>query len=348
MQQSILLIGLFLSEKNKHKIYRTAADQLAELLHKNNYFIIKASTYVNKIPRFVHTIFSIIFNSSKYSVAIVPLYGGTFSLFWAEAATVFLKLFRKKIILIIHGGSIPTRMENDRKAKNYLRTIQKAHVVVCPSNYIIHHLQKHGVNAVLIENVLNLSEYSFHEKKLLRPTLFWMRTFEDVYNPLMAVRVLAILQNTYPSAKMIMAGRDAGLLEETKQLAQKLNVIDKIVFPGYIDNTAKNNIAQEYDIYICTNSIDNAPVSTIEMMSLGLPVVSTNVGGIPFIVTNNKDGLLVNLNDDEGMVSKIALLIENINIAEKIIQEGLNTSKKYDEEIVIKKWNKIFKQLNFT
>jgi glycosyltransferase involved in cell wall biosynthesis len=348
MQQGILIIGLFLSERNKHKIYRTAADQLAELLRKNNFNIFLSSVHISKILRFVHTVFSILFKSNKYKLAIVPLYGGTFSLFWAEAATFLLKAINKKVILIIHGGSIPARMQNNFKAQNYLRTIKRADSVICPSNYIITHLQKHQVKAQLIENVLNLSDYAYHKKETINPTLFWMRTFEDVYNPLMAVRVFALLHKKYATAKMIMAGRDAGLLQQTIQLATDLNVISYIEFPGYINNETKNKLAAEYDIYICTNNVDNAPVSMIEMMSLGLPIVSTNVGGIPFLVTNNSDGLLVNMNDDEAMLSKIEMLIEDSYFANQLISQGLKTAKNYGEKEVIIKWEKMFKQLNIS
>lgn len=348
MPTRILIIGLFLSEKNKHKIYRTAADQLSELLRKNNFKILQSSVYINKISRFVHTVFSIIGKHHKYTLAIVPLYGGTFSLFWAEVATGLLKLINKKTILIIHGGSIPSRMEKKFKAQNYLRTIKRADIVVCPSNYIITHLQKHQVKAQLIENVLNLSDYAYHKKETINPTLFWMRTFEDVYNPLMAVRVFALLHKKYATAKMIMAGRDAGLLQQTIQLATDLNVISYIEFPGYINNETKNKLAAEYDIYICTNNVDNAPVSMIEMMSLGLPIVSTNVGGIPFLVTNNSDGLLVNMNDDEAMLSKIEMLIEDSYFANQLISQGLKTAKNYGEKEVIIKWEKMFKQLNIS
>jgi glycosyltransferase involved in cell wall biosynthesis len=345
MKNKILIVGLFLSEKNKHKIYRTAADQLAELLEKNNYPVIKTSTQVGKAARFTNTLFTILTKANQYSIAIVPLYGGTASLFWAESATWLLKLFGKKTILIIHGGSIPKRMET--QANNYLRTIKKADVVVCPSNFIIQSLKKHNVESIMIENVLNLSEYHFHHKQSFRPNLFWMRTFEDVYNPLMAVRVVSILKKKYPQAKLLMAGRDAGMLQQTIQLTQQLNLTESISLPGYIDNKMKNKIAEEYDIHICTNIIDNAPVSMIEMMSLGLPIVSTNAGGIPYLITNNVDGLLVDVNDDNAMTEKISLLIDDKIKAQQLVENGLQTSKKYDEPVVLEKWKEIFEQLNY-
>ena len=345
MKKRILIVGLFLSEKNKNNIYRTAADQLAELLSKYDYSVVKVSTHVNKILRFLDTFFSIIFYSKKYSIGIVPLYGGTFSLFWAESTTVLLKLLGKKIILIIHGGSIPGRMKNDFKANNYLRTIKRVDVVVCPSNYIIHALRKFNVDALLVENVLNLSEYEYHPKEKIRPHILWMRTFEEAYNPLMAIRVFAVLKKKYSNAKMIMAGRDNGLLESTKQLAYTINVIDSIEFPGYISNAMKNKIADDFDIYICTNKIDNAPVSVIEMMRLGLPVISVNSGGIPYLITNNYDGLLVEADDENEMVEKIIEVINDSNTALKLVKNGLNTCERYGEKPVLEKWKNIFEHI---
>ena len=342
MKKSILIIGIFLTEQNKNKIYRTAADQLAELLEKNQYSIIKVSTHVGKILRFLDTLFSIIKKRKEYTIAIVPLYGGTFSLFWAESATVLLRLLGKKIILIIHGGSIPSRMENIVKAKNYLRTIKRADTVVCPSDYIIHTLRKFDIEAVLIENVLNLSEYHFHPKDKFRPHIFWMRTFEDAYNPLMAVRFFAQLKKKFPEAKMIMAGRDMGLMNETKKLATILGIIDNITFPGYLSNKQKNEIAEEYDFYICTNKIDNAPVSMIEMMCLGLPIVSVSSGGIPYLITNDYDGLLVEAYNENEMVERISLIIKDSTIGLKLVKNGLNTCKRYGEKPVLEKWNNIF------
>lgn len=338
--KKILVVGLFLSEQNKNKIYRTAADQLAELLSKYQYPVIKVSCRVNKFFRLADTLLTILLKSNQYTVAIVPLYGGTASLFWAESATVLLKLLGKKTILIIHGGSIPGRMKT--KPSAYLRTIKRVNTAVCPSGFIIETLKQYHVKAVLIENVLNLKQYHFHPKEKFRPYLFWMRTFEDAYNPLMAVRVLALLKKKYPTAKMVMAGRDTGMLPVVKRFAGDLFVLDSIGFPGYVSDAEKNRIADEYDIHICTNKIDNAPVSVIEMMGLGLPIVSVNSGGIPYLVTDNVDGLLVNPDDDEQMVEKIITIIEDNQKGKRLVENSQKTILKYDEEVIIKKWKSLF------
>lgn len=343
--KKILIIGLFLSEKNKKIIQRSAADQLAELLIKHHYPVIKTSVYVGKFFRFADTVFTVIKSFNQYSVAIVPLYGGAASLFWASGTTLLLKLLGKNIIIVIHGGSIPQRLQTN-EAGGYLKTIKMADVVVCPSGFMMQALNNHGIESVLIENVLNLNDYTFHPKEKFRPNILWMRAFEDVYNPLMAVKLMAALKELYPTAKMLMAGYDRGMYQQTIELAEELKVLDSIEFPGYISNHAKNDYADEYDFYICTNLIDNAPVTLIEMMAMGLPVITVDSGGISFLVENNYNGKLVKYNDVDAMLHEIKNMIENPEDGIRTVVNAREYAKQYDESEVIKKWQHLFNSLN--
>ncbi len=340
---TIFIVGLFLSEKNKGKIMRTAADQLAELLCKYGYDVITTSSVLNKIARLIDTLFSIIRHSRKYKIAIVPLYGTFGSYVWETSATILLKLLGKKVIMVVHGGSIPERMK--QQASRYLIPLKKADIVACPSNFILTALREHQVESRLIENVINLQDYHFQQKKSFRPKLLWMRTIEDIYNPEMAVRVASILAKKYPDFRLVMAGYDRGALAMTKALATTLGVMDKIEFPGYITNEQKNQFAKELDFYICTNKIDNAPVSLIEMMALGMPVITVNSGGIPFLITDGYNGRMVNLDDDQAMANAIIDIIEDPMQGITITTNGLAFAHRFDETAVIEKWRTAFAEL---
>ena len=323
---------------------RTAADQLAELLQHNNLQTITVSDQLGKIGRFTDTVGTIINRRKEYEIAIVPLYGGMMSYIWEAVSTVLLKLLGKKVILIIHGGSIPERMK--QSPAKYLRSFKRADVIVCPSAFIQTVLSGYGVQSILIENVVQLKEYSFQNKTTFRPKLFWMRTLEDIYNPAMAVRVAGILSKKYPGFHMVMAGYDRGLLQELKELATDLQVQDKIEFPGYISQQQKSQYASTHDIYVCTNLIDNAPVTFVEMMALGLPVVSTNIGGIPYMVKDGFNGLLVAPNDDEAMAAAIDSIIQNNQKGIELAKNGYEFSKKFDAAPVMQKWLKVFEELS--
>jgi glycosyltransferase involved in cell wall biosynthesis len=124
-----------------------------------------------------------------------------------------------------------------------------------------------------------------------------------------------------------------------------LNVEHLVEFPGYINKEGKNKYASDLDIYICTNRIDNAPVSLIEMMALGLPVVSVNVGGIPDLITDEENGLLVDLDDDRAMADSISLIIEQPSIGKNLVANGLKCSRQFGEEPVLAKWKHVFNKL---
>jgi glycosyltransferase involved in cell wall biosynthesis len=173
-----------------------------------------------------------------------------------------------------------------------------------------------------------------------------MRTLHEIYNPEMAVRVTALLSKKYPDIKMVIAGREDGSLQKVTDLAAQLNVQHLIELPGYINKEAKNKYASDLDIYICTNRIDNAPVSLIEMMALGLPVVSVNVGGIPNLITDKENGLLVDLDDDIAMADSISLIVEQPLLGKKLVANGLKYCKQFDEEPVLQKWKLVFKDLD--
>ncbi len=341
--KKILVVGLFLSDKNKTKIARSAADQLATLLEGNDFPVIRTSTYAGRVKRLVDTLSTIFSQRKNYDIAIVPLYGGFKSYIWEETSTRLLKLLGKKIVLIIHGGYIPDRIK--KSPKKYITSISRADVVVCPSNFIISVLKNYGLKSLLIENVLHLNDYLFQEKKTFRPKLFWMRTFEDVYNPLMAVEVLAAFKKLYPEASMVMAGYDRGMFQQTVDLAKALNVYDSIDFPGYISRDQKNQYASDNDIYICTNMVDNAPITLVEMMMMGMPVITVDSGGIPFMVTHNYNGKMVKYNDVDAMVNEIDSLIKNPEEGVRIIKSARLYAHQYDALPVMEKWVRLFEQL---
>jgi glycosyltransferase involved in cell wall biosynthesis len=163
----------------------------------------------------------------------------------------------------------------------------------------------------------------------------------------MAVRVAAIIAKEYPEMHMVMAGYDRGSLAMVQQLAKDLGVADKIDFPGYINNQQKNEYAAELDIYICTNRVDNAPVTFIEMMALGLPIVSVNVGGIPFLLKEEVNGLMVDLDDDDAMAKRIISIINQPYLGRELASNARQFAKRFGEKPVLEKWKVVLKRLGY-
>ena len=75
-------------------------------------------------------------------------------------------------------------------------------------------------------------------------------------------------------------------------------------------------------VFINTTNFDNTPVSVIEAMALGIPVVSTNVGGLPFLIDNGTDGLLVQPRDANAMVEAIIKLKNDTDLMTELVNNA--------------------------
>ena len=115
-------------------------DRLAELFAKEGLNTIISSSSRSKISRVIDTFSTVVFKRKEYKIAIVPLFGTWPSFLWQEMMTRLLKIFKKKIILCIHGGSIPERV--DRGAKRFNKALQRASVLVAPSGYLSEYFGK--------------------------------------------------------------------------------------------------------------------------------------------------------------------------------------------------------------
>src|SRR5207247_1592596 len=144
-----------------------------------------------------------------------------------------------------------------------------------------------------IPNVVDLGAYPFRQRSLIRPRLFWMRAFHPIYNPEMALRTLAELRRAGSDATLVMAGPDMGHMRAVQRMVGQMNLSGAVRFTGALDLRGKVREASDADVFLNTNRVDNTPVSVVEACAMGLPVVATEVGGLPDLLRDGHDGLLV-------------------------------------------------------
>lgn len=214
---------------------------------------------------------------------------------------------------------------------------------VSPSLFLMEQFKAEGYeNVIHISNSIELENYPFLKREKAKPNLLWVRSFAQLYNPMMAVDVFARIKKKYPEATLCMVGPEKdGSLSTAKQKAAALNL--DIIFTGKLSKEDWKNKSKEYDIFINTTHFDNMPVSVLEAMALGLAVVSTDVGGIPFLLENEKDALLVPDNNVNEMVVAIERLIEDQDLFNKITISGRIKSEQFDWEVVKNKWMTVLK-----
>ena len=297
----------------------TQGEILSDRFSEAGYATIEASSHPNRYVRLADIAATIIKHRKEIDVLVLNTYSGP-SFVVEDLASRLGRLFGHRVVMVLRGGAMPefmTRFPRWTKA-----VLSRADAIIAPSEYLAKAVAPYGFRARVIPNVIDLSKYPYRRRERLQPKLFWMRAFHEVWNPLMAIRVLAQLRAHRPSATLVIAGQDKGLENESRRLAEELGVGDAVHFPGFLNMEAKAREGDAADIFISTNRIDNMPVSVVEACAMGLPVVSTEVGGMADLITNGENGLLVPDNDDQRMVESILALLDDPALAAKLSEQG--------------------------
>lgn len=330
----ILYIGNNLTKKTK---YTFTISLLSDLLKKEGYFITISSDKINKIYRLFDMCICLIKNRNKVDFILIDTYS-TSNFYYALITSQLSRMFNVKYIPILHGGNLPNRLlKNSFLCKLIFKNSYRN---IAPSNYLKKAFEDYGYITEFIPNIIEIEKYPYKDRKYLEPKLLWVRAFKEIYNPTMAVEVLSCLMKDYPKATLCMIGPFVDeTYKKTKDLAKALNLIDSVEFTGILTKEEWHKKAKEFDIFINTTNFDNTPVSVMESMALGLPVVSTNVGGIPYLIKDEIDGLLVPKSDVEGMTESIKSILnqEYPNITLKAREKVENFSWESNKE----KWLKI-------
>jgi glycosyltransferase involved in cell wall biosynthesis len=242
----------------------------------------------------------------------------------------------------LHGGNLPARLDTSPTVSKLIFNHSLKNVA--PSGYLVDAFQKrHFPNLVFIPNTIDLKDYPYANKRDCSvPKLLWVRSFTALYNPKMAVDVLKSLQNQYPTAELCMVGPDKdGSLEATRTYAKEQNV--EVTFTGRLSKKQWVALSENYNVFINTTNFDNTPVSVIEAMCLGLPVVTTNVGGIPFLLEHQKTALLVDADATTQMTEAITTLAQNPNLRNTLVENARTYAESFDWQQVKQKWAEVLR-----
>lgn len=307
----VLLVGNFLSA---HGGSRGVCEDLAGHLRTAGWRITTASAKELKLLRLPDMLATAIRTRRDYSVAQVDVFSGP-AFVWAEAVARTLHLLKKPFILTLHGGNLPTFAE--RWPRRIQCLLSSAAIVTAPSGYLEHEMRRFCPTIRIVPNPINIEACLFRERTKPSPSLVWLRSFHHIYNPVMAIKTLALLRQTVPRAILNMIGPDKhdGSFQRTQTETHALGLQNAVRFPGQIPKSDVPAALGQSDIFLNTTNFDNTPVSVIEAMACGLCVVSTNPGGVPYLIDHAKDGLLVNCDDAPAMTDAILQLLNNPGLA---------------------------------
>ena len=328
------------NQLSKHGFNKTTIETLGLQLEQVGFTVFYASNKKSFPLRLLDMMWSVINYRKQVSYLLIDTYS-TKAFWYAFLCSQLARFFNIKYIPILHGGDLPNRLKKNPMLCRVL--FSNAYKNVAPSGYLKQAFEKEGFkNVIHIPNTIEIEKYEFKLRTELTPNLLWVRAFASIYNPKMAVKVLQQLQEQYPSATLTMVGPDKdGSLQTTKDFAKSLGIT--VNFSGQLTKEEWWELASKHDIFINTTHFDNTPVSVMEAMALGLPVISTNVGGIPFLLTNEQNALLVPDNDITAMTNAVLDLLENKPKNNLLITNARTFIEQMDWELVKQSWVSILK-----
>ena len=330
--KSLLYIGNKLSD---HGYTSTSIETLGTFLEGEGFQVYYASSKKNKVWRMFEMVFKTFKYAKKVDYVLIDTYS-TKNFWYAFIISQLCRVLNLKYLPKLHGGNLPSRIVRSKFFSNLI--FKNAYVNIAPSYYLFEAFKKSGyTNLKYIPNTIEIQIYTSSPKEFKSPKILWVRSFAKIYNPLMAIKVFMKIKNIFPDAKICMVGpRKDDSHAKTLKFAKKNNV--EVVFTGKLSKREWIELSKEYNLFINTTHFDNTPISVIEAMALGLPVVSTNVGGIPYLLEHNENALLVDDEDIDGMTNQINRLFTESNLAYNLSEKGKETVKNFDWEIVKKQW----------
>jgi len=340
-QKTILIVGNFLSAAG---YTRQVCEDLAERLQRAGWKVITTSHKPNRFARLVDMIATAWRRRYEYNVAQVDVFSGL-AFLWAEAVCWTLKRAGKPYILTLHGGNLPEFAH--RYPERVRRLLKSAAAVTTPSRYLLERMKEYRSDIHLIPNALDLSRYPFRLRRRAQPRLIWLRSFHSIYNPTLALQVLAKLVPEFPDAHLIMVGPDKGdgSFQATKKLAEELGLNGHISFPGGVPKASVPEWLDKGDIFINTTNIDNTPISVLEAMACGLCIVSTNVGGIPYLLESGVNALLTPTDAPDAMAAAVRRILKEPWLSEYLSQNAREKAREFDWEVILPRWETLFQEV---
>jgi len=297
--------------------------------------------YLRTIVTTIHYCLLLFFKIPKYD--IVHTFSASYYsyLFTAAPAILVARLFRKQSIINYRSGEAEDHLANWKLTAKPI--IRLATAIVTPSGYLVDVFEKFGLKAQAIYNIVELERFPYRERRELTPVFLVSRLLEPLYNVACVLRAFSLIQQKYPEAKLTVAA-DGWLRPQLEALARELKLRDT-KFVGFVPFDKMPELYNATDIYLTATEIDNMPSSITECMASGVPVVTTNAGGIPYIVTHEETCLMVPTNDHAAMAQAAFRLLEEPGLAVQIASKAREASKRFTSEGARTEWLSLYQEL---
>jgi glycosyltransferase involved in cell wall biosynthesis len=234
---------------------------------------------------------------------------------------------RRPVVVNYRGGEAAEFLSGS--ARVVAASLRRSAALIVPSGYLKAIFESYSMHAEIVPNIVDLDRFHPDDNKSsCAPHVVVARNLEPIYDNAAAIRCLALVRQKHPNARLTVAG--TGPEEEhLRALAVQLGLERAVEFAGRLDRDEMARLYRQCDVMLNPSTVDNMPNSVLEAMASGVPIVSTNVGGVPYIVQDDRTALLVPPGDDRSMADAVCRVIENPALAQRLRSQALGEVQQY-------------------
>ena len=336
---TVLLVGNFLSQ---HMGTTGIAEILRAKLDARGWDVMITSNHLFPVRRLGDMLWTTWRCRHDYHVANVDVFSGS-AFIWAEATGILLYKLDKPYTLTLRGGNLPEFAQ--KHASRVQRLLSCATAVVTPSRMLQEALSPLRDDIQYLPNALDLQRYPFRLRSEPAPNICWLRAFHEIYNPTSAVRALALLKEEFEYATLTMIGPDKGdgTLQAVEYLSEQLGISDSLHLIGAVPKAEVPQWLNKGDIFLNTTRYESFGVSVMEAAAVGLPIVTTNVGELPYLWDDGETALLVPPDDPLAIANALRRILTEPGLAGNLSRNARRKAEQYDWSEILSQWENMFR-----
>lgn len=251
-------------------------------------------------------------------------------------------------VIVNYRGGLAREFLRRRIARGLPRALRNAQEVVVPTPFLQEVFGRYGVRSRIIPNIVDLDVFQpAAELPQGAPHIVVTRNLEHIYGIDVAIRAVALLAREIPGLRLSVAGSGPERLA-LERLAAQMGIAHLIRFTGSLEQNTIAALYRAAHVSLNPSRADNAPNALLEAAACGVPIVTTSVGGVPYLVEHGKTAWLVRPDDPQAMAEGIAHVLRDAGLREALRSNGLALARSCSWATVGRQWTDLYRQLAST
>lgn len=242
-------------------------------------------------------------------------------------AVLAARLLGRRVVVNYRGGEAARFFGS--LGKFWLPVLRRADTVTVPSGYLQDVFQGLGVEAKIVPNIVETESCAAIPRRPDSPRRFvCTRNLEPYYDVETLVQAFCFVHEQLPDARLTLVG-DGSRKPHIQRQLKALRLESDVILAGAVDPSRVPGHLAAADIFVNASVVDNYPNAILEAFACGLPVVTTSAGGIPYLVKDEVNGLLVKPRDPKALGEGMIRLAMDSELYARLAEQGEHTAKQH-------------------